>query len=115
VRESAYTSTTGSLYQSQNKIFLAPVIRVFSYIAVAEQAGFVRFLSGRNTLTEPCGLSFRELHRLDDDDLMEHLRLSHDEALTVLFDRYHRLVLSIAAGRTRTSRPGFSERADRAS
>ena len=27
---------------------------------------------------------------------MDHLRLSHDDALTVLFDRYHRLVLSIA-------------------
>jgi len=38
----------------------------------------------------------RELHRLNDDDLMAHLRLFHDEALTVLFDRYHRLVLSIA-------------------
>lgn len=27
---------------------------------------------------------------------MEHLRLSHDEALTILFDRYHRIVLRIA-------------------
>jgi RNA polymerase sigma-70 factor (ECF subfamily) len=71
-------------------------MRIFSYIAVAEQAGFVRFRRRNNTLTEPCGLSFRELHRLSDDDLMDHLRLSHDEALTVLFDRYHRLVLSIA-------------------
>jgi hypothetical protein len=32
----AYTGMTGSLYQSQNKIFLAPVILLFSYIAVAE-------------------------------------------------------------------------------
>jgi RNA polymerase sigma-70 factor, ECF subfamily len=56
----------------------------------------VRFRSRNNTLVEPCGLSFRELYRLKDDDLMDHLRLSHDEALTVLFDRYHRLVLSIA-------------------
>jgi RNA polymerase sigma-70 factor (ECF subfamily) len=56
----------------------------------------MRFRSRNNALREPCGLSFRELHRLNDDDLMEHLRLSHDEALTVLFDRYHRLVLSIA-------------------
>ena len=47
-------------------------------------------------LTEPCGLSYRELQHLSDDDLMEHLRLSHDDALTVLFDRYHRLVLAIA-------------------
>jgi len=69
---------------------------LFSYIAVAEQVGFVRFRGRDKTLTEPCGLSFRELHRLNDDDLMDHLRLCHDEALTVLFDRYHRLVWSIA-------------------
>jgi RNA polymerase sigma-70 factor (ECF subfamily) len=36
------------------------------------------------------------LQRRDDDELMEHLRLGHEDALTVLFDRYHRLVLSIA-------------------
>jgi hypothetical protein len=33
----AYTGTTGILYQPQNIIFLAPVIRVFSYIAVTER------------------------------------------------------------------------------
>jgi RNA polymerase sigma-70 factor (ECF subfamily) len=56
----------------------------------------VPFANRDNALTEPCGLSHRELQRLGDDDLMEHLRLSHDDALTVLFDRYHRLVLAIA-------------------
>ena len=54
------------------------------------------FANRDNMLTEPCGLSYRELQHLSDDDLMEHLRLSHDDALTVLFDRYHRLVLAIA-------------------
>ena len=54
------------------------------------------FSNPDNPLTEPCGLSYRELQRLTDDDLMEHLRLSHDEALTILFDRYHRIVLRIA-------------------
>jgi len=39
----AYTGTTGRLYQSQNKIFLAPATRVFSYIAVTEQAGLCAF------------------------------------------------------------------------
>ncbi len=36
----AYTGITGRLYQPQNKFFLAPAKRIFSYIAVAEQAGF---------------------------------------------------------------------------
>lgn len=53
------------------------------------------FSNPDNPLTEPCGLSYRELQHLADDDLMEHLRLAHDEALTVLFDRYHRFVLRI--------------------
>src|SRR5690348_5289608 len=45
---------------------------------------------------EPCGLSYRELERLSDEELMQHLRANHDDALTVLFDRYHRLVLKVA-------------------
>jgi RNA polymerase sigma-70 factor, ECF subfamily len=45
---------------------------------------------------EPCGLTFRELKTLSDDDVMRHLAAGHDDALTVLFDRYHRLVLKIS-------------------
>ena len=33
---------------------------------------------------------------LNDDELMAHLQGGHGDALAVLFDRYHRLVLSIA-------------------
>ena len=39
---------------------------------------------------------YDELSRLGDDALMKHLRAGHPDALAVLFDRYHRLVLSIA-------------------
>jgi len=33
---------------------------------------------------------------LHDDELMAHLQAGHGDALAVLFDRYHRLILSIA-------------------
>lgn len=41
-------------------------------------------------------LLYPELVPLDDEVLMAHLRSGHPDALAVLFDRYHRLVLSIA-------------------
>jgi RNA polymerase sigma-70 factor (ECF subfamily) len=40
--------------------------------------------------------TFAELKLLSDADLMAHLRAGCNDALAVLFDRYHRLVLSIA-------------------
>lgn len=40
--------------------------------------------------------SFPELKGLTDDELMAHLQAGRNDALAVLFDRYHRLVLSIA-------------------
>jgi RNA polymerase sigma-70 factor (ECF subfamily) len=55
----------------------------------------VLFRSTFRTLTEPCGLGYRDLQHLGDEDLMRHLVAGHDDALTCLFDRYHRLVLSI--------------------
>src|SRR5262245_42266157 len=45
---------------------------------------------------EPCGLSSVELYRLSDESVMAHLQAGHADALAMLFDRYHRLVLSIA-------------------
>jgi RNA polymerase sigma-70 factor (ECF subfamily) len=48
-------------------------------------------------MSEPCGLNFSHLGKLSDEVLMAHLKAGHDDALAVLFDRYHRLVLSIAA------------------
>lgn len=42
-----------------------------------------------------CGYSFAQLQELSDEQLMVHVKGAHDDALAVLFDRYHRLVLSI--------------------
>lgn len=40
--------------------------------------------------------SYSELQRLNDEELMASLKAGCDDALAILFDRYHRLVLSIA-------------------
>src|SRR5215471_483381 len=42
-------------------------------------------------------LTFAQLQKLPDRELMLHLQNGCDDALAVLFDRYHRLVLAIAA------------------
>ena len=39
---------------------------------------------------------YRELERLGDNEVMVRLRAGSDDALAVLFDRYHRLVFTIA-------------------
>ena len=48
------------------------------------------------SICEPCGLTLVRLRRLTDEEVMAHVQAGHDDALAVLFDRYHRLVLSIA-------------------
>lgn len=40
--------------------------------------------------------SFNELKKLPDDELMVYVAAGNGDALAVLFDRYHRLVMSIA-------------------
>src|SRR5579871_2886690 len=45
---------------------------------------------------EPCGLGFDGLSKLADAQLLAHLTAGHNDALAILFDRYHRLVLSVA-------------------
>lgn len=52
--------------------------------------------SREQPITEPCGLAFAQLMRLGDEKIMANVRAGHDDALAVLFDRYHRLVLSVA-------------------
>ena len=47
-------------------------------------------------IKEPCNLSFEELRSLPDEVVIAHLRVGHGDALGVLFDRYHRLVLHVA-------------------
>jgi RNA polymerase sigma-70 factor, ECF subfamily len=41
-------------------------------------------------------LQYAELAPLSDEVLMAHLQAGHHDALAVLFDRYHRLVLTVA-------------------
>jgi RNA polymerase sigma-70 factor, ECF subfamily len=48
------------------------------------------------TCGEDCPLDFRRLGKLSDEALMAHLQAGHGDALAVLFDRYHRLVISVA-------------------
>jgi RNA polymerase sigma-70 factor (ECF subfamily) len=47
-------------------------------------------------IQEPCGLSFRALQGISDEILMAHISAGHGDALTVLFDRHHRMVFQIA-------------------
>jgi len=42
------------------------------------------------------GLTVSQMKRLSDEDLMERLKQGDQDALTLLFDRYYRLVLSVA-------------------
>ncbi len=49
-----------------------------------------------SNIKEPCNLSFDGLRSLADEVVIAHLRAGHGDALGVLFDRYHRLVLHIA-------------------
>jgi RNA polymerase sigma-70 factor, ECF subfamily len=45
---------------------------------------------------EPCGMSLDELKYLSDESLMVHLQAGHADVLSIVFDRYYRLVLSVA-------------------
>lgn len=48
-------------------------------------------------ITEPCGLTYRQLQALTDEELMAHAREGHHDALAVIVSRYQRLVWSVAA------------------
>src|SRR5438874_2366962 len=45
---------------------------------------------------EPCALSQEELRHRSDEALMAHLQAGHADVLAIIFDRYYRLVLSVA-------------------
>jgi RNA polymerase sigma-70 factor (ECF subfamily) len=47
--------------------------------------------------TEPCGLTFRQMQALSDEDLMAHAQAGHHDALAVVVTRYQRLVWGLAA------------------
>lgn len=53
-------------------------------------------MSSEREKNEPHPLSLDELYKLSDEKIMLHLQLGHGDALRVLFDRYHRLVLHIS-------------------
>ena len=44
----------------------------------------------------PGAISLAELQRLSSEELVTYLKAGHHDALAILFDRHHRLVLSIA-------------------
>jgi len=46
--------------------------------------------------SEPCAFSLDELKRLSDESLMNHLQAGHADVLAIIFDRYYRLILSVA-------------------
>ncbi len=48
------------------------------------------------SLANPRGSQAQELDKLTDQELMEFMTAGRHDALTVLFDRYHRLVFSVA-------------------
>jgi len=54
------------------------------------------FPQDQSNLPEPCGLSLNELKCLSDESLMAHLRAGHADVLAIIFDRYYRLILSVA-------------------
>lgn len=47
-------------------------------------------------VTEPCGLTYRQLQALSDEELMRHAQAEHHDALAVIVSRYQRLVWSVA-------------------
>lgn len=53
-------------------------------------------LKDQSKPSEPCGLSLSELKRLPDELLMTHLQAGHADVLAIIFDRYYRLILSVA-------------------
>jgi RNA polymerase sigma-70 factor (ECF subfamily) len=52
--------------------------------------------SARSKLRVPAEYTDQDLAKLSDDQLMAQLSLGGNDALAVLFDRYHRLVFSVA-------------------
>jgi len=50
----------------------------------------------QDDISEPCGFSLDELKRLSDESLMTHLQAGHADVLAIIFDRYYRLILSVA-------------------
>jgi RNA polymerase sigma-70 factor (ECF subfamily) len=48
------------------------------------------------SISKPYALHFDDLHKLSDEELVERVMTGRHDALTVLFDRYNRLVFDVA-------------------
>lgn len=48
-------------------------------------------------LAEPCGLTYRQMQVLSDEELITHAQAGHHDALAVIVSRYQRLVWGVAA------------------
>ena len=48
------------------------------------------------SLSKPFELHFDDLRKLSDEELIPHVMTGRHDALTILFDRYHRLVFDVA-------------------
>jgi RNA polymerase sigma-70 factor, ECF subfamily len=53
--------------------------------------------SNQQMSTEPCGLTFRQMQALSDEELMVHAQAGHHDALAIVVSRYQRLVWGLAA------------------
>src|SRR5215470_13728186 len=53
-------------------------------------------IKDESKVSEPCGFSLDELKHLSDELLMAHLQAGHTDVLAIIFDRYYRLILSVA-------------------
>jgi RNA polymerase sigma-70 factor (ECF subfamily) len=53
-------------------------------------------MKNESQIFEPCVFSLDELKRLSDESLMKLLQAGHADALAIIFDRYYRLILSVA-------------------
>jgi RNA polymerase sigma-70 factor (ECF subfamily) len=57
---------------------------------------FQRRAAAGDRLDREVGLTLSQLQALSDEALMEHLKRGYHDALALLFDRYYRLVVSVA-------------------
>src|SRR6266852_7574972 len=88
------------LYQTQKEMFwwtigACSVLNYPSGLRVAIKHTSLP-MKDESNIKEPCDLSFDGLRSLADELVIAHLRAGHGDALGVLFDRYHRLVIHVA-------------------
>jgi RNA polymerase sigma-70 factor, ECF subfamily len=68
-----------------------------SRVVYAERGRFIVFARMAAPEKPLTPMPYAELAKLTDEDVMLHLQQGHHNALAVLFDRYHRLVMTVAS------------------